>query len=133
VVAMVLVSLLLDLVLFPLANPVKSGRRFANQALPYLNEADKRYLFGDDYSGVINLYTGITSIPILEGKDRRERLVAALRGREKVAVVSNETRIEDIRDLLPENATMPVREQLGHSSMVLICNWKRPGETPPPP
>jgi 4-amino-4-deoxy-L-arabinose transferase-like glycosyltransferase len=130
---MVFVSLFFDLLVCPLMNPVKSGRYFANRALPYMKEADRLYLFSGDYSGVVNLYTGITSIPILDGKDRTEQLVAALQSHEKVAVITDAERVGQVRDLLPETAVMPVREQIGHRSMVLICNWKRQGEAPPAP
>jgi len=133
VAAIVTVSLLLDLVLYPLANPIKSGAYFATRSAPYLKEADKLFLFGDEYSGVINLYTGITSIPILDGRDKTERLVDALQSEQKVAVVTDADRVRQVRDRLPQSTVMPVREQIGHRSMVLICNWKRQGETPPPP
>jgi 4-amino-4-deoxy-L-arabinose transferase-like glycosyltransferase len=128
---MVVISLFYDLLVVPLRNPVESGRYFAAEAIPYLKEADQAYLFGSEYSGVINLYTGILSIPVVNGDDREARMLKMLEeaasGRpQKIAVVTDLESFKSIRDRLPQGFHMAVQQQIGHRSMLLFCNWPVP-------
>jgi len=133
--AMIIVSLCFDLLAFPLLNPVKSGRAFAVEALPYLKKAHKSYMYGDEYSGVINLYTGIVSIPAIDGADKAERMLAILQREapSRIAVVTDLGSFKSIRDRLPQGFHVAVQQQIGHRSMLLFCNWPVPNAQPPAP
>jgi len=121
-----IVSLSMDLWVFPLLNPIKSGRFFAQEALPYLRQADEGYLFRRDFSGVINLYTGITRLPVLRAgtaEQERERLIQVLDSDRKVAVVADERHVRGVLGELGHRADVAVSRRIGHRGMVLIRNW----------
>ncbi len=136
-------SLVMDLVFVPKINPVKSSKLFGQRILPYLNAADEKYLFAHDYSGVINLYTGMLDIPLLEidrsnssqaakprdhKKEDRNAQVLALLNKTfahggKIAVVSDEQQVAVFVDQLPPNIKIVARELVGHRGMICLANW----------
>jgi len=126
---MVLLSLVIDLFVFPVMNPIKSGRSFAAEALPYLREADKSYMFGNEYSGVINLYTGILSIPVIHDEAAMLETLeeSGARKSERIAVITDQSRYERIRGKLPPDLSVAVQEHIGQKNMVLLCNWLTSG------
>jgi hypothetical protein len=124
---MVLLSLVLDLLAFPIMNPIKSGRSFAAAALPYLRDADESRMFGDEYSGVINLYTGIVSIPVIQDETALLKMLEQPGGTGRIAVITDMKRYERIREKLPPGLSVAVQERIGHRSMLLLCNWPIPG------
>lgn len=134
-------SLVMDLALVPAVNPVKSSRTFCSRILPYMKEADRKYLFAGDYAGVINLHTQILDIPIIKisaseagnkssdhpRKSRNEVAVEALNrtfGQTgKVVVVSDEKQVAAFVENLPSNVKVIARERVGHRGMICLANW----------
>ena len=124
-------SLFTDLAVFPALDPVKCSKTFCQAIMPYMREADERYFYGNTYAGAINLYTGITSIPLIDDQDeevRAEKLLKVLRGPGRIAVVSDEARVGPLLGLFPENVYIAAGEQIGHRSMMLLCTWGKPQE-----
>ena len=100
------------------------------------NEADQRYLYAHHYSGVINLHTGITDIPVIDADGRAERgaeFLKVLGSASKVAVVSDEKQIMPVLDKLPANVRIVARERIGHRGMVLLCSWGEASTSVEPP
>lgn len=125
-------SLFGDLVLFAKLNPIKSSKNFDLTSLPYLKQADKSYMYVLGFSGAVNLYTGITHIPIIESDeklagaqasaDAARKLAQALSADEKVVVVGDERQILVALPVLPAKTWLTNRERVGHRSMLLISN-----------
>jgi len=133
VAAVACLSLLGDFVLYPAFDPMKSGKAFCAQILPYLNKSDRKYMYGNDYAGLINLHTGITSIPLIEapGKPDAAALLEVFQLPARIAVISDQARILPLLKQLPKGVRIAVSERIGHRGMVLLCNWEDPaGQAP---
>lgn len=116
IAAVVLVCPAIDIFLLPAVNKVKSGRRFGMSINRYATGSKAVYLYGDEFSGVYNLWTGRVSIPALETEDElREKLAAP-----DALVVSDLKRFKKV--LTPEEleSHQLAGEHVGHRTMVLL-------------
>ena len=128
-----LISLTFDLLVLPAIDPIKCERAFVERALPYINEADQTYLYDQDYEGIINLYAGATTFPVLKADTRGERekvLIALLSGGRRVVVIGGSKALDPILAKLPPNAHAPVRQHEGVFNFVLVCNWGEGRQSP---
>ncbi len=121
VAAILALSLCMDSVYTPIANKFKSGRRFSAQALPYLQQAQRRFMLGTEFSGVFNLYTGITSMPVIRTVAGLED---ALETEERVVVLADARHVRKLFPELPSKTRVLLRGMSGHREMVLISNWE---------
>jgi 4-amino-4-deoxy-L-arabinose transferase-like glycosyltransferase len=128
VAAVVLVSAGTDLFMLPAANTVKSGKRFGHEVRLRAEGSRRPCLFGGDYSGMYNLYTGYVRMPVLGS--RREMLDA---------LADPDTLILGDSDRLDNALTEPeigrytiYEERIGHRRMLLLAGKAR-GEAPSRP
>jgi 4-amino-4-deoxy-L-arabinose transferase-like glycosyltransferase len=106
----------LSVVLMPVVNVYKSGKRFCEEAEPFLGAAQTVNLYDNDFSGVYNLYTGRVSMPVLETPEGL-RAAAMSPG---TAVIGDRKQFAKVftSDEL-ERLTLMQRD-VGHRSMMLI-------------
>jgi len=116
VTSVVILSLLTDLAVLPVLNRFKSGRNFAITARQYRGVLDRIYMFSSDYSGVYNLYTGYTRIPVVH--DAAE--LRALLNKPNVLVIGDMKSIRKALDSEEQERFILLRETVGHRTMALL-------------
>jgi len=115
-----------DLSVAPVLNEVKSARVFCEDIRPFVAAEDELYLYGTKFSGVINVYTGRVSIPVIKNADElRSKLLVS-----NAFVISDMKRFG--RALTEEEIRrhMVYRGRIGHREMVLL-KGSPPEEAPP--
>jgi len=120
----VITSIMLDFVLLPRANKLKSGRNFTAAAEKYLRRADQVYLFKADFSGVNNIFTDRVSLPVIPARDRA--LERALDSPKRVAVIARDTDVYSEIGNPPSIGRETVCVRVGHRNMALFVNWPEP-------
>jgi hypothetical protein len=111
-----------DLLATPILNRFKSGRGLVEAAGPYLRDAEEVVLHGSDYSGVYNLFTGRTRMPVVAGQEALRRALQAPR---RVAAIAKESRKASARDLeRASGARLVAQERVGHRRIVVLANWR---------
>ncbi len=127
VAAMLALSLSIDLLATPLINDAKSGRDLVDRAGPYLRDADEVFLFQSDFSGVYNLFTRRTRMPVLCTPAEVRKALAAPR---RLALIAKESRGMSARDLERAfGARLVAAERVGHRKVLVLANWtQRPGD-----
>lgn len=120
VMLMLYVSLLLDLLVVPRVNQFKSGKEFVALSKDHLAQADRVFLYGQKYSGVYNLYTGRTSMPVLS---QPEELRAAFLAPGKTAVIGWDETLLDALGSPPTQGHVVASKRLGHRNVLLVTNW----------
>ena len=121
-----LFTLVAAFLIFPPINPDKSFRNFCAKMLPYLEKADKIYLYNDNFDGAINLFTGINRFPILRSEGRKGdpgELARIMQGPAKVAIIAKEKEISSAVGRL-SGAKVLVRHNLQKHRLVLVGNWE---------
>jgi len=117
IAAVVLLCPAMDIFLVPAVNKVKSGRRFGMTINRYATGSKPVYLYGDEFSGVYNLWTGRVSMPELETEgELREKLADP-----SCLVISDLSRFRKV--LTPEEMERHrlAEEQVGHRRMILLA------------
>jgi hypothetical protein len=109
--------LALDLTVIPFFNPIKSGRDFGTQVRLRAGDSTDVCLFGDEYSGMYNLYSGYTRMPVLNTPKELEDVLAAA----GTFVIGDSERLE--RALTPAEIERyrRYRERIGHRNMLLLA------------
>ena len=122
--ATVVIGLAVDIVATPIINRFKSGRNLVDQAGPYLRDADEVILYQSEYSGVYNLFTRRTRMPVVY---KEEELRQALRTPRRVAVIAKEGDQASARDIeKASGARIVAQERVGHRKIVVLANWQAP-------
>ncbi len=125
VAAAVAFSLVGDLVAVPVIDRFKSGRDLVEEGRPFLDAADEVLLFGSDYAGVYNLFSGRVRMPVAkEASD----LAAHLSPPRRIAVIARKKHLGRLA-ALPLHVA--VRERVGSKRMVILINWE-PGRPAAP-
>jgi hypothetical protein len=105
-----------DLVANPAINVFKSGRRFALEIKAHAAGGKTVYLYGNNYAGLYNLYSGITDMPQIED-EAKLRAVLEMPG---VLVVSDGRRIDQVLSAEEKARHVVYREGVGHREMLLL-------------
>jgi 4-amino-4-deoxy-L-arabinose transferase-like glycosyltransferase len=120
---MALEVLSVQVFVYPVLNEFKSSRSFGERARGHLESEDKKYFYRSEFSGVVNLYSGVVGIPVIElAADAPARLADALKEPVKVVVISDEKWLETDLPSPPADTWVIVEEQVGHRGMMLISN-----------
>lgn len=123
---MLVLSLVADLAVTPAVDRFKSGKDLVEESEPYLRDAQRLYLLGEDYSGVYNLYLRRDHIPVLaDGKAAWKALATA----QRVAVVGRKRHFG--RTLHMRGARAVAAERVGHREMTVMANWKAEATSAP--
>jgi 4-amino-4-deoxy-L-arabinose transferase-like glycosyltransferase len=126
IAAVVLMAAGVDLFMLPAANTVKSGRRFGVEVRRRAGESRTPYLFGGDYSGVYNLYTGYVEMPVLN--TRAETLdVLSNPG---TLIIGDSDGLDNALSRREIARYTIYEERIGHRRMLLLGG--RPPEGAPP-
>jgi hypothetical protein len=120
---MLLLFLPLDLVGNQAENVLKSGRRFSLEIKTHAGPTPIVYLYGNNYSGVYNLYSGIVSMPVTEDEGK---LLAAL-ATPGTLVVTDSKRVEKLLSPAELARHLVYEEGVGHRQMLLLRGLA-PGE-----
>jgi 4-amino-4-deoxy-L-arabinose transferase-like glycosyltransferase len=122
VASVLALSLALDLTVIPFFNPVKSGKKFGSNVRLWAGDSATVYLFGDEYSGMYNLYAGYTRMPVLETADEL-----------RAALAENQTYVVGDLDYLGKALTAEdvqrfavYSERVGHRKMLLLTGGRSP-------
>lgn len=126
ILLMAVLSLSADIVVLPRVDNLKSGRNLIRAGRAYLKDADSLYLYGKDFDGVYNLYTGRVAIAVLKTP---EELEEALTSAKKVAVIGRENRVRAALGTPPPKVHTAASVSVGHRKMVLITNWYNRGHS----
>ncbi len=116
VASMLLLALPVELFVMPAVNVAKSGRPFGETVREYAAGGRPVYLYGNDFSGVYNLWTGRIRMPELYGEaDLKARLADP-----RAFVVSDLKRLRLV--LTPEELARRVvaEERIGHRVILLL-------------
>ncbi|NQT51267.1 glycosyltransferase family 39 protein, partial [bacterium] len=129
VMAVVATVLVTEIAVQPVANRFKSGVYFAQEARPYLKQADRVYLYESDHAGVYNLFSGVLSMPVLPDEGA---LAAALASDGRVAVIISErlrkpyrTPRALARQYEAFGGHVAVTRRVGGPIALLLTNWTR--------
>ena len=127
VLATVAFSLVTDIAALPVINRFKSGRNLVEQGRAYIEAADDVCLYRDEFSGVYNLFSQRTRLPVLE---EAEHLTAALGSHRRVAVIGKEGSFHKYPPAAPFHTV--VVERVGSRRMAIVINWQPAHSTPQP-
>jgi len=116
VVIMLALSVLTDLTVISAMNTVKSGKHFSFTVREHTERSNTTYMFGSNFSGVYNLYTGHVRMPVIRDADR----LRALLNNPNVLVISDMKKVG--KTLTPDEIECYViySEMVGHRTMLLL-------------
>ena len=115
-VVTLLLSLPVDLLLTPAVNTFKSGRDFGATINRYAAGGKAVCLYGNEYSGVYNLWTGRVRIPLIDSAN----LLRIMLADPDALVISDLMRIEEVLDPAELERHELAREHVGHRTMLLL-------------
>jgi len=127
--ATLVMSLAVDLLATPIINGFKSGRDLVEEAGPYLQEPYEVFLYGDEYSGVYNLFTGRVRMPVLKdqegGKTADEQLREALATGQPLSVIAKEKKRMSAAAMAAKFGLRQVaHERVGHRKIFVLTTGK---------
>ncbi len=116
--AVLALSPALDLVLTPMANRVKSGKHFALAVNSRADPDQTIYLFGDNFSGLFNLYTGRVHMPLLELED--EDWLRDLLSTPGELIITRRKRLQKVLSAAQQEPYVVLEQRIGHRQVLLL-------------
>jgi len=114
--AVLLFSLPEDLTVVPAVNTFKSGRTFAAEVRKHAANTTRVFMYGKDFSGVYNLYTGFVRMPEIHKKSRLKRILTE----RDVLVIGAGKHIEEALTAEELKSHLVYKEGVGHRLMLLL-------------
>ena len=116
ILAVFLLGIPADLFLTPFVNAFRSARPFAEKVLQHVQPEDALYLYGKDYDGLYNLYTGYTHMPVIQTASELRELMMQ-RG---TFVIADEKRLKKEMDPSEWRSRVVAEGTAGNRRMVLL-------------
>ena len=116
IAAVVALSVAVELLVEPAANTVKSGRDFGRAVVERAGPQSPVFLYGDELSGVYNLWTGRVHMPVLKSEEEMRTALSA----PGTFVIGDLKRFRGLLSPDELDRYTAHREQIGHRAMLLL-------------